>query len=245
MINKVSAVSFKNNSLKDEVLTPQEIKARVYQEEYKDGFPTEAEKTAFAVGGAVALGGSIAKKSINKGVGMGACAYLASLLISSGIQVKKNVDNGKEYAKKYGNVDIDNTKGFKKITQALTLPQPIDFGSDEKNKQYFEYQLNDNKKALAQSGLSILITTGVTLAYTGICALAKKTKHINKAPLVALGSMFASMITIPLAQYKMEQKANKINNENENKEELKPQVLIEETVEENKILSQESKTEEK
>lgn len=146
------------------------------------------------------IGAKIANKNNDIAFNIGFASYLISDAILFNIYSKKNNKDLENLYEKY----TQNLKYENKLDEFISkksIPIAIDFGSEEKNKEYFDLAFTNNKKEYKNKLISIgggILTAGIV---GSACLLKNLSNKLNKTLWAGIFSTAGIMIAKDIKDY--------------------------------------------
>ena len=196
MINKITLnstnVSFKNKLTEKERAS---ARSNSYVETYRKQTNLGIASLFLGLGA-----GDIAKlrgKTPAKALAIGVGVYFATNILGLLALGRKEIKDSNEFYKDYD--DKNNDGNFlDKFLNKISSPPVVDFGDEEKNKEYYQKEKADRKKANTISLLSLGVGSVAALGTGIICAIKKAPEKFDKivsvASIAALGSLIAGNV---------------------------------------------------
>ena len=197
MINKITLnstnVSFKNKLTEKERAS---ARSNSYVETYRKQTNLGIASLFLGLGA-----GDIAKlrgKTPAKALAIGVSVYFATNILGLLALGRKEIKDSNEFYKDYDDKSNENGNFLDKFLNKISSPPVVDFGDEEKNKEYYQKEKADRKKANTISLLSLGVGAVAALGTGIICAIKKTPEKFEKivpvASIAALGSLIAGNV---------------------------------------------------
>ena len=179
----ISSITANNVNFKNTALGNKNVSYELQRKNNKE--PVKIETIGAVVGLGTGIGAKLLKKDTNTSLKYGIGAYFTSLLLLYFLKGLLNISDSKFAYKQYEKEEKYKNK-FDEFISRISTPEKIDFGNEEKNKQYYKIakkeRMETNKINLAA------IATGIITAVAAgiICQYKKVPNKIDKISTLSL-----------------------------------------------------------